>query len=130
MDRATIYNIKIKIGSRVHSGKNLKENPKSSPNTKMLGDSIQKLIIRPLTPETFSQPKTLKFWAFSSPFQLELIDFLMPILSSLPPSTSIPLAQEGCPDNCKFHYCEGVWSLYKKGLWTCLGSRHKIRVEI
>ena len=68
MDKATIYNIKIKIGSRVHSGKNLKENPKSSPNTKMLGDSIQKLIIRPLTPETFSQPKNLDilsiFFAF------------------------------------------------------------------
>ena len=33
MDGATIYNIKIRTGSRVHSGKNLKENPKSSPIT-------------------------------------------------------------------------------------------------
>ena len=41
MDGATIYTIKIKIDSRVHSGKNLKENPKSSPNTKMPRDSIQ-----------------------------------------------------------------------------------------
>ena len=101
MDRATVYNIKIKIGSRVHSGKNLKENPKSSPNTKMLGDSIQKLIIRPLTPETFSQPKNLDILSISLPFQLKLIDFLMPIPSSLPPSTPIPLAQEDYLDNCK-----------------------------